>query len=297
MALPAIYRPTVTTNLLDVCLTVDDWACNSIDSDDTRWWMTNLDGWWGPPAPRLAGQDRPQDHGEYDAPSWYGPRIITVTGETTAVSRTAAMHARTIMASVCASDPSQLYRLTVSEPGEPTRQAMVRLADATKISPVVGAWFKWQLALKSPDPRRYDAAESVLPLYPPTGALGGITVPLTVPLTISTTGMSTSAATATNAGTVATRPTATFAGPLVDPQIAHLGKGRSLSLTATLAAGDVLVADFDRRTLLLNGSASRSSTLTDSAAWWELDPGGNDLAFTAGGGDGSATVRWRSAVL
>lgn len=296
MALPALYRPTTTPGISDIYLTVDGWGAGATDTQGTEWGLTSVDGWSGSPEVRLTGSDRAQDHGQFDGPSWLASRIITVQGEAQALDKPSALLAADIVSSVC-SDPTQLYTLQVTEPGRPTRRASVRLNAATKVSDLTDTSFAWQIQFKAPDPRRYDATETVLTLYPPTGADGGLSVPVTVPFSIATSGVSSSMATVTNAGTVACRPVVTLAGPLVDPQIANVTAGRTLSLTITLVAGDTLILDFDRRSVLLNGTASRSSTITASAAWWELPPGGSDLVFTAGGGSGSATVRFRSSWL
>jgi hypothetical protein len=293
--IPAEYRPA-TASLEQIRLAVDGWTAGAVDTQGTLWRPTTLEGWWESAPIATSIVDRPLDHGGFDGPSFYRPRVITVNGIAVSPDLATNLRARDIVASVCA-DPSVLYPLVVTEPGRPSRRCMVRMSSAAKARDVTDTICEWSLIFVAPDPRRYDNTETVIVLSPPTGAAGGITVPLTVPFSISTTGMSTSSATVTNAGTIATRPVVEFAGPLVDPQIANVGAGKSLSMTITLAAGDVLTADFDRRTLLLNGSASRSSTLTASAAWWELAPGGNDLAFTAGGGNGTATVRYRSAWL
>lgn len=296
MPLPAVYRPPTVGSLDDMSVAIDGWTGGAVDSQGTQWRLNKFDGWWGSAPLRLSLQDRPLDHGAFDGPSFYSPRVMTLEGLAISPDRTTQLLARDIVASVCAA-PASLTAMVVTEPGRPTRRCMVRQSGDVKVADLTDTMCRWSMVLVAPDPRRYDDTETVIVLSPPTGALGGITVPLTVPFTISTTGMSTSSATATNAGTLATRPIVEFAGPLVDPQIANVGAGRSLSMTITLAAGDILTADFDRRTLLLNGSASRSNTLTASAAWWELDPGGNDLTFAAGGGDGTATVRYRSAWL
>jgi hypothetical protein len=293
MALPVLYRPGSTTTRTTYA-SLDGWSATATDDQGTEWWLSTVEGWAGTPSVRQSGVDRPQDHGGFDGPSFYGSRIITLAGSAISLDQSTALLARDIVASVC-SDPSQLYTLKLTEPGRPTRRASVRLNAETKVSPVNEASFDWQLQLKSPDPRRYDDTETVVTLSPPTGAIGGLTVPVTVSFSISTTGLSTSSATATNAGTIATRPVVTLNGPLVDPQIANLTAMRTLSFTLTIASGDYLVVDFDRRTALLNGTASRSSALTSTAAWWELAPGGNDLQFTAGGGDGTAVIRYRSA--
>lgn len=290
------YRPATATSLTNCFIQLDDWAASAIDDAGVEWWLTGLEGWNGSPDVRLSGVDRPQDHGQFDGPTYLASRVITATGTAIAPNQTTALYARDVLSSLCW-DTGRLYELRVTEVGRPVRRASVRLNTATKIGPINEVAWDWQIQLKAPDPRRYGDDETALVLSPPTGASGGITLPLTVPFTLSTTGLSTSGGTAINAGTFPTRPVVTLAGPLVDPQIANLTSGRSLSLNITLASGDTLVLDFDRRTVILNGSAGRSNTLTSSAAWWQLNPGGNDLAFTAGGGAGTATVRFASAWL
>lgn len=295
MPIPAEYRPA-TVSLEQIRLAVDGWTAGAVDTQGTLWRPTTLEGWWESAPIATSIVDRPLDHGGFDGPSFYRPRVITVGGVAVSPDLATNLRARDIVASMCA-DPSVLYPLVVTEPGRPSRRCMVRMSSAAKARDVTDTICEWSLIFVAPDPRRYDDTETVLTLTPPTGAAGGLTLPATVPLTLATAGGPRSATTVTNAGTIATRPIVAFNGPLVDPQIANVTAGRSLSLSITLAAGDQIVADFDRRTVLLNGSASRSSALTDSAAWWELAPGGNDLAMAAGGGTGNATIRYRSAWL
>lgn len=296
MTLPVRYRPSTSPTLAPQFMTLDSWSAPAVDGYGVEWWLSELDGWYGTPDLRLGGSDRPLDHGQFDAPSYLSSRVITATGAALAPDVTTALQASDILSSLCW-DPSQLYVLQVTEPSGQVRRAQVRLNSATKVSDLVGNTFEWQLQLKAPDPRRYDDTLTSVTLTAPTGAVGGISAPLTVPFSISTSGALSNSATVTNVGTIATRPVVTFAGPLVDPQLANVTAGRSLSFTITLAGGDLLVVDFDKRTVLLNGTASRSGTLTAAAAWWDLAPGGSDLTFTAGGGGGTATVTFRSAWL
>lgn len=297
MALPAAYRPPLGTYLLDTSITLDNWAAPATDTTLTEWWVTSLDGWYGTPDLRLTGVDRPQDHGQVDGPSYLAARVITITGVAIAPDRPTAMNARDIITSLCW-DPTQLYTLQVAEPGRPTKRCDVRLNTATKATYDAELTFDWSMQLKAPDPRKYADTETVVTLTPPTGAVGGVPFPTTFPATFTTTGLSTSTTTLTNAGTIATRPTVILAGPLADPQIANTTTGRSLAFTGlNIAAGDTVVVDFDRRTALYNGTASRTNYLAAGAAWWDLAPGGNDIAFTAGGGNGTAEIHYRTAWL
>jgi hypothetical protein len=287
------YRPPTlpaTTTFIDL----DGWVAPGVDDFGTTWIITKVGGWSSTPGLRNASVDRPLDHGQFDSASYWDARVITIEGTAVATSPTSCSVARDILTSLCAWDTASLFTLRVTEEDRPARRAMVRLAGDTKTDPIGAHAFDFSLQLKAPDPRRYDDVPTTLTLWAPTGVSGGLVLPATAPLVITPTGLSHSSVVATNLGTTPTRPVVTFAGPLVDPQIAHVPSGRSLSTLITLTAGDVLVADFDARTLMLNGS-SRSSALTASAAWWELPPGGGELRFTAGGGTGTATVTFRSA--
>lgn len=288
------YRPP-TSPIGDVFIELDKWFAPGVDDYGVEWNLTNLDGWAGTPAVRNAGQERPQEHGEFDAPNYYGPRILTVDGSAIAPTREAALFAQDMLGSLTAWNPQSLSILRVTEPGRPKRQCRVRLTAPIKIDPLGGYAFDFSMQFKAPDPRRYADRIDFVALSAPGAATGGLTVPVTAPVTVAGVSGPRSAYTLTNAGTASTRPLVTFLGPLVDPQIAHVGSGRSLSLSITLTSDDALVADFGRRTISLNGSAGRTGALTASAAWWELTPGSNDVRFTAGGGDGIASVVWRSA--
>ena len=87
----------------------------------------------------------------------------------------------------------------------------------------------------------------------------------------------------------------TFTGPVVSPTIEHTGQSRRLEFTGTLAAGETLVVDSLARTVLLNGTSSRYSWLTSLSQWFTLEPGANNLRYTAASGTGTCQVDFRSA--
>lgn len=302
MTLPAIYRPgTLTAPLTGWAVTLDGWAAGgtytgTVDNNATEWWITKCDGWRDRPAMRVASTDRQADHGSFDAPSYLASRVITVEGVAVCTSEAVAYLSADIMASVC-SDPAVLYPLVVTEPGRPDRRANVRLNDATKVGEPYGAGnvaFDWSLQLRAPDPRRYADDETAITLTLPTGAGTGLTLPVTLPFTIPS-GVATNVATAVNDGTFPTRPVVTFTGPVTDPAIANLTTGRTLAFTYDLAAGESLTVDFDARSVLLNGEVSRAYAIDYGSAWWDLQPGNNDVQYAAGGGTGQATITYRSA--
>lgn len=296
LPLSATYRPPVSSYLTGWHASLDDWAAGGLDAAGVEWWLTDAPGWRDRPAPRNSGTDRPQDHGQFDAPSYLQARIITLEGTAVAPTAEAQYLAADIISSVCA-DPAVLYPLVVTEPGRPARRCMVRLNDATKVSAPYGdgTVFDWNVQLKAPDPRRYADDLTSVPLSLPASSGVGITLPVTLPFPIPTSGSSTGTATVVNAGTLATPPVVTFVGPLIDPRVANITTGRTLGLTITLDAGQTLIVDMAARTVLLGGTVSRAYTITPGSAWWDLPPGSSDLVLTGGGGAGTATVTFRSA--
>lgn len=302
MTLPVLYRPAVTPPLAGWALELDGWGAGGIglsptvDANGTCWWITSVEGWRDRPAMRVASTPRQADHGSYDAPSYLDSRIITVGGVAEATTESLAYLSADIMASVC-SDPAVLYPLVVTEPGRPDRRCNVRLNDATKVGSAYGASstvFDWSLQLRAPDPRRYAATDTVATLTLPIGAGTGLTLPITVPFTLPTT-VAANRATIVNDGTFATRPVVTFYGPVTDPVIANLTTGRNLAFDLDLLAGETLAVDFDARSVILNGTVSRTYAIVPGSAWWELAPGSNDVQYAAGAGTGPAVLTYASA--
>ncbi len=100
-----------------------------------------------------------------------------------------------------------------------------------------------------------------------------------------------------NDGTVDAPWTATLDGPLTSPSITLVGTTGALALNGfSLAAGESLEIDSAERTVMLNGTASRYSSLT-SRTWFDLPPGASLVQLGAAAGTGTLTLRYRSAWL
>lgn len=102
---------------------------------------------------------------------------------------------------------------------------------------------------------------------------------------------------ATNSGNFSTRPVATIVGPCTNPRVENVTTGEFVECETTLLSTDSLVIDFDARTIVLNGTASRYSTITTDSTWWELAPGTTTVRFMANAYDAAAllTLAWASA--
>lgn len=123
---------------------------------------------------------------------------------------------------------------------------------------------------------------------------GGMVFPLVFPLVFGSTG-SFGTITVTNTGTVSTAPKFHIVGPVTNPTIRNETLDKQLTVSIVLAAGDYLDIDVAARSVLLNGSTSRYSSLT-TAQWFNLVPGGNEIRFTAAGATAATVdVIYRSA--
>ena len=100
-----------------------------------------------------------------------------------------------------------------------------------------------------------------------------------------------------NIGNFATRPVATINGPCTNPRIENVTVGRTIQVNISLAGTDSLTIDFDKRTILLNGTASRYNSLDPDSQWWDLVPGLNEVRYAADSfqGQSSMDLVYRSA--
>jgi phage-related protein len=102
-----------------------------------------------------------------------------------------------------------------------------------------------------------------------------------------------------NGGNVATYPTLTIRGPVTDPVVRREDDGREMRFAIALGPTDVLVVDTQLRTVTLNGSTSRYSSLSSQSEWIDLPPGRSTVSWTAASYDPAAElgVAWRDAYL
>lgn len=259
---------------------LDGWAGNVLDDAGVAWVVEEVDGWDDSPPVRLEATEREQDDGAYDADTFYGARLLTLTGRADAPDKATMQAAKRRLAQVCADLRAGLKALSCDE-ADRTRYAYVRRAADVKVKDQGARMFSWQLQLLAPDPRKYGAAATVA-----TGlanvAGGGATFPMAMPLIFAGAAGATGAIVVTNAGAYASRPTFRILGPVTDPVLENLTTGQRLRFAGlSLGAGDYLDVDTDARSAVLNGSASRRGTVASDSEWWSLAPGDNQVRFLA----------------
>lgn len=260
---------------------------------------TNMDivtiGGLGSPDMRSGDVPRPRDQGELPGVDFLSGRTIDIDVEV-AGSSAADLEAKLntlamLQTTVGGVEQPLVYQL----PGQIKRRVGARLR--RRLVPVdityeVGRIIPVTLEFHSTDPRLYDNTLQTASLVAPTVS-GGLGWPVAWPLGwgTSTSGLSS----LVNAGTFPTRPVVTFIGPLTSPSIQNITTGQTWACTFDLQSGDQLIVDFDQRTVLLNGTASRYSFVTSSSVWWEIAPGTTQARIGATAGSGTANVSFRSA--
>jgi hypothetical protein len=257
--------------------------------------IVRIDGLEALPEMRVADVPRPRAAGSFALPQYPAERVVTIDVE---VARTAAATMREVVdawnaATVPAATESAIvYQL----PGTGKRRLVGRVRRRTL---PVDRGFGFGRAIGSvqivaSDPRILDNVET----SGSTGVgsvTGGLGFPHGFPHGF---GAATAGAIAIdNAGNTPAPWTATLAGPLTSPRITVVGGDGDLELNGfDLADGQTIELDSAARTVLLNGTASRYSSLT-RRVWFELPVGASLVQLGAASGTGTLTVRYRSAWL
>lgn len=262
----------MVTQIGAIPVTLGSLPLSVVDNAGVTWLNTDLKG-WSSPGLRTELQPRQADHGAWAAPTYLDARPITITGMISAPTTSARDAAiEQLIAAASLTDTV----LTVEE-SIPKQVTVRRSGDVlVELLGLYGA--KYSALVTAADPRRYSTTLQSRSTGLPS-VTGGLTLPITLPILISTT-MVSGAITLTNAGSIATRPTLTLAGPVVTPTIvAALPNGTvtQIAYGDTLQTGDTLVIDSKTRTVVLNGTASRR--LYFSGTWPEI-PAGTAVTYS-----------------
>jgi len=137
----------------------------------------------------------------------------------------------------------------------------------------------------------YDDAETLIVSGALEPSSSGLTCPLTWPLNWGD--AAAASFFATKEGNYEAEWRAVITGPVVDPTFVNVSTGQELGFEIAVAEGDYIEIGSGARTALLNGTASRRSSLTRSD-WFTLAPGSNELSYRAASGASSISVTFRS---
>lgn len=250
-------------------------------------------------APPVRSSDRPvaRRHGQHPGDDFYEARTITVSTNLVEFNDAAMSTKRAVLAAAFAGGHDETF-LKFQIPGvaaggrrrvlcRPRRSGFVVTKE------LVAGVARDVFQLHATDPRIYDDISQSAATALPAGS-NGLTFPLTFPLVFGAT--TSGSITANNAGNFNTGALLRVFGPVTNPKIENLTAGASIELELVVASGDYIEIDTAAHTVLLNGTASRYSSLTSTSTWWDITPGDNEIRFQAAStGSAVLSVVWNSA--
>lgn len=255
---------------------VGDVVMNTEDVTGVQWVLEDLKG-WGSPGSTAKPTQRARGHGATMSEAYLTQR--TLVGDGAIITTDPAVLTAAIDQLIAAVTLEQ-FPLTVAEPGQ-LRTVMVQRQDDVLITKLNAyeANFSFQVVAK--DPLKYGDLISDSTVLP--SSTGGLVRPSTWPRTWSG---------VTNSGLISIVNAGNFPSPVwmrIDGPVpaggwaaTHIGKKQTLSFASSLAlaAGEFVTVDNERREVLAQGQAARSGYVT-SRGWFNLDPGVNEIAFSA----------------
>ena len=260
------------------------------DDSGVLWLCEDLAGWAEPPGTTQDPAKRPLDHGGWFSDSWYLPRLLTLGAVIDAPDPGALQAALHSLRSQLAASVRASVTLLVEEL-DGTRSLAVRASQTVPgVSYLGDRAVRLAVELVAAWPIKAGASRSASAAGNTPGV--GRTYPRGGPNPWWTYGPSGSTGdmSPVNAGNAPVHPVWVINGPVTNPRIISPDQGRTLSFAITLAVGDVLAADTDTRTVVLNQLGNRRYVLTPDSAWFDLLPGQNNVQFRSSSNTGSVTV-------
>jgi len=273
---PSLY-PGLGSDVLDpLWIAVGDLVLGSVDLAGVRFTVDKFDG-WGSPASSVAFTQRGRGHGATASEGFLRPRVLTIEGLIMVPTAGGLSYAVDALSLAVALDD---FQLLVSEQGR-IRNATAQRQDDVQFTYISDLVARYSIQIVAKDPRKYGdlvSASTRLPF-----SEGGLTFPVTFPVTFTGTS-GTGVLRINNPGNTQAPVWLRIDGPIPAGgwTVTHVGKKQSLTFATSLAlaAGEFVTVDMDRREVLAQGQAPRSGYVT-SRGWFSLDPGDNDIAFSA----------------
>ena len=264
---------------------IGDLLLNTVDADGVFWILESFKG-WGSPGSTVEFSQRARGHGATASEGFLKARVMTLEGTIDAPTPEAlTLAVDQLSAAVSLSS----FTLMVAEAGR-VRHCEAQRQDEVLISWIDAFTARFSIQVVAKDPRKFGdlvTATTRLPF-----SEGGLTFPVTFPITFTGTS-GTGVIRVNNPGNTQAPVWLRIDGPVPAGgwSVAHLGKQQSLTFATALAlgSGEFVTVDMDRREVLAQGQAARSGYVT-SRGWFTLDPGDNDIAFSAANYSPTATL-------
>jgi hypothetical protein len=253
-----------------------------------------VDGWEGKSSPRVQSDDRPTFDGTNDGRPTQPGKTVTINGIVRAPDVPTLQQAMGRISGVLMS--GDRYGTLIGAESWMSRTMRVRCGADTLVKPsrTVAKEAVYSFVLYGPSGRRLGA-----PVQGSTGlpsSSGGLQIPFTIPFSIDSSVIS-GRVVLTNPGTMTGPVVSRIDGPISGPVITHVNSGVQLVFASSLAlaAGEWLIVDMERHTVLANGqeSAPRNEyVLPGGRGWSGFDKGDNtwSLAAQSGGPGAGLTI-------
>lgn len=262
-----------------------DLVLNTIDADGVHWILEEFN-WDDSPASSAELTQRARGHGSTSSEGFYRSMVYTLAGTIAAPTVALGVAARNALASAVTLDP---FQMTVAE-GDSVLHSMVKRQDQPIFRRINPTDRTFSIQVSAKDPRKFGdlvTATTRLPF-----SEGGLTFPVTFPITFTGTSGS-GVLRISNPGNTQAPVWLRIDGPIPTGgwTVTHVGKKQSLTFATALAlgSGEFVTVDMDRREVLAQGQAPRSGYVT-SRGWFSLDPGDNDIAFSAANYSSTASL-------
>lgn len=270
----------------------------SIHGGDNGVGLFNTD--LGSPSPRVVADLRPTQHGATDRTILYNARSLELRGKLEADTREALWALLDDLKGFLALGSDHV--LKVRREGESTDLRTTFRVDGPVLvglsAGMVASYLDWSVVIFCPDPRLYSDTLSSGSYDPTDTGEGGLTFSLDFELVFE--GDGTATLDVVNEGNIATPPTLTITGPVVNPKVTNETTGEAIQTTGLdLDTDETIVIDVAARQAYLGGTTARPDLIDSSTTtWFDLDPGTNQLRLTGSGMSATETelaVEWRSA--
>lgn len=248
------------------------------------------------PTIRSSDQLRGQQDGLFPGTDYYGDRTVTLELELWGDDETDFYNAYSQVRNACVLSVEKTLEFKV--PGFPENLTM--MARCRKVSGlIIDQSFDLQvgkmvLQFTSTDPRLYGVAQSSVTNF--VGTQPGRTYNLTFDRNFGGV-VASNTINAVNNGNYNAPWSARIDGPVTNPSIEHADLGKIVQLIGTVNTGEYIqVSSPPYSTIMLGGTASRYSWLQNSANWFLLRPGSNNIRFNGtSAGTPTMTLSWKSA--
>lgn len=272
---PSLY-PGFGGGESELMIALGDLVLGALDEFGVRWTVSKFDG-WGSTAPTLELSQRARGHGATASESFYTARTMNIEGLVMAPTLAARLDAEERLSAAVKLDQ---FPMIVAYPDR-TRNCMVQRKGEVIPTELTDVMASYSVLISAKDPRKYGDLVTASTLLPSSS--GGLERPSTWPRTwtgVSNTGV----IRIRNEGNTQAPAWLRIDGPIPAGgwTVTHIGKNQSLTFATALAldAGEFVTVDMERREVLAQGQSARAGYVT-SRGWFSLDPGDNDIAFSA----------------